>query len=304
MRPGPVTAWLLMSVCWLMHGGCGGDAPKQSVRAEVAAPAELAPKEPKGGDGRLQAPSCAPCTLLEQVDGALWRLGPFLADWEGETNLDAAIAVHEIREVVSSDALDRAWERVRAVADKDSDHPHRRVWAEMQVAPTNTWSMPEEGRPNLNKLMAEALWCDVHPIREETLAYLHTAMLDEGGYWSTHAAWSLAEARSRGCIDQARFALAAEPIRTDLLEHQPSSLSEPTLPELDLFAERTLGLLWLGYRGPEIERSVEVILEHQREDGAWGEPGAEDNPYYGYHAAFVAGWALAEWRRAYSSGEP
>lgn len=284
---------------------CRAPTPPTEPVEEVAkaAPAPK-PTFPRSPGELLIAPTCEACSLPEQVDRALWRLGPFLAEWEGETSVDAAMAVHAIREVVDSEALSRAWERVRTTADADADHPHRRVWATMEVGPTNAWSMPSDRRPNLNKLMSEALWCDVYPLREETLAYLHGGMLDDGGYWTTHAAWALAEARARDCIEQARFETAAALILADLLPHQPASLVDPTVPELDLFAERLLAMQWLGHQGPEVEASLQVLLEHQAADGGWGEPDPEDNPYYGYHAAFMAGWALSEWRKDYSSGAP
>ncbi|TNE87180.1 MAG: hypothetical protein EP330_19630 [Deltaproteobacteria bacterium] len=243
-----------------------------------------------------------PLSLEARVEAAMHRAAPFLADWPGELRFDAAIGLHEIREVASHPDLDRAWERARAVADHDADHLHRRFWADIEVPPTNTWVLPSEGRPKVNDVVAEALWCDRYPIREQTLAYLAGDMRDDGGYWSTHAAWSLALAHERGCLDDARFDELAAPIRADLLAHQPATLTDPSEADVDLFAERLSGLVWLGHAGPEIEESVEVLLAHQREDGGWGEPSEDVNPYFGYHAALVSSWALAEYRRAHSSG--
>lgn len=294
-----------MQTLWFMLSACSAPsepslAPPELVVEQVVEPTETVPSPEitPASVRTLVAHDCEPCDLPQRVDHALIKLAPFLADWPGDRRFDAAIAVHEIREVVDHPDLVRAWAINRPIADRDDDHPHRRLWVEFEPAePTNRWTMPTDRKPSVNNLISEAIWCDRFPIRPEVLQYYSTDMLDDGGYWSTHAGWALALVKERDCIDDERFAELSAPILADVLRHQPRVLAPETVADVDLFAERLNALIWLGHRGPEIDASVEQLLLLQLDDGSWGEPTEEQTPYYGYHAAFVSGWALTEWIR-------
>ena len=59
---------------------------------------------------------------------------------------------------------------------------------------------------NVNRVIAEALHCDVYGLRRETLTYVSGLMRDDGGYHTAHGVWALLEAGARGCVEPSELA--------------------------------------------------------------------------------------------------
>jgi hypothetical protein len=239
------------------------------------------------------APDAAPArpSARQVVERAAAWLAGFPED---ELRFDAAVGLAAIRRRIDSDALRAADARARAAADRDPDNPLRRAFDpgyRTAAASVAGWEAPGPGaeRANPNRVVAEALHCDEHGLRPETLAYATGAMRDKGGYHTTHALWALVIARDRGCIDAA----ALRPLVDELRAAQPAA-PEPAVLAVDLYAERLLMLLLAGEHDAETEAWARALADAQAPDGGFGEPGPDDPPYFRYHATMMAAWALAE----------
>jgi hypothetical protein len=238
------------------------------------------------------------CALLERVDPALDRGARFLAAFPEESlAFDAAIGLYEVRKRYDSAVLAEADARAQKIAARDRDHPMQRLWnPEMTVTATavHGWAVTDGARVNVNRVVAEALWCDRHGLRPETLAYIGGAMRDGGGYHTTHALWALAIARERGCIDARELRERAAPLVRELEQAQRA---EPTdTKEVDLFAERVLMVLLADAEAHTRTHAIARVLAMQQPDGSWGKDDRPAATYPRYHATLVAMWALAEWR--------
>lgn len=82
--------------------------------------------------------------------------------------------LHGIRTHTDSPALRTAWEHARAVADRDADHPLRRLWDPALTASpavTRGWAVPHAGapRPSTERLVIEAVHCDRNGLRHAAL---------------------------------------------------------------------------------------------------------------------------------------
>src|SRR5437879_1119772 len=127
------------------------------------------------------------------------RAAEWLAAFPAEgLRFDAAVGLSQLVKLRPDDlALRQAFERSRAVAERDADHPQLRFWkSEVRVAKSAVtgWS-GSDSKVNVNRAVNEALWCDVHGLRPETVKYITGPMRDSGGYRSTHALWALIIAR-------------------------------------------------------------------------------------------------------------
>lgn len=221
------------------------------------------------------------------------RAGRWMAQFPvDELRFDAAVGLSQVLKLTDSPELRAAYARARQVADRDTDHPHRRFFdAEARVtkAQVTKWSATD-AKVNVNRPVDEALWCDVHGLRPQTVTYASTAMRDGGGYRSTHALWVLLLARERGCLDEKAFAKASAAVRAELRKAQPEQPGEQAL-DVDLYAERLLFLLLAGERDATLEAWGERLARRQNADGSFGAPG--DFAYARYHATLAATWALA-----------
>lgn len=221
------------------------------------------------------------------------RAAEWLAKFPTEQlKFDAAIGTDELARLYPTPTTRRAFERARARADRDVDHPHRRLWAADAGTTKDavaSWSTTDP-KINVNRLIDEALWCDVHGLRAETVAYASDAMRDGGGYRSTHALWGLVIARDRKCLDAKTFEKASSAVRAELRKTQPADIG-PTTADIDLYAERLLMLLLAGERDKALETWAKKLVARQNTDGSWGSAG--DRPYLQFHATMIAAWALA-----------
>ncbi|MBL8953081.1 MAG: hypothetical protein JNK82_20050, partial [Myxococcaceae bacterium] len=178
------------------------------------------------------------------------RAAEWLAKFPTEQlKFDAAVGTGELARLRPSPASKLAYERARGVADKDTDHPQRRFWlTDYSVAKSavTKWQ-PTDPKVNLNRPIDEALWCDVHGLRPETVTYASGPMRDGGGYRSTHALWALIIARDRKCLEPKAFEKATADVRVELKKAQPVDIGPASL-DVDLYAERLLFLLLAGER--------------------------------------------------------
>lgn len=240
----------------------------------LAAPAQATPRQ----------------TAIERA--AAW-LAAFPPD---ELRFDAAVMLHGIRARVDSPALREAWEHARAAADRDHDHPLRRLWAPDLTTPasfTTGWPIPARGdaRAHTERLLVEAVHCDRNGLRPEAIRYACTAMRDEGGYYTTHALWGLVLARERGCGRPEKLRRCVVHLTAELRAAQPPALRPTRTLDVDLFAERSLMACLAGV--PQgVERDVDLLVAAQRPDGSWGVANPDEPPYHRYHATAIAAWAM------------
>ncbi len=217
---------------------------------------------------------------------------------EADLRFDAAIGLHYIRRVVDSATLREAWHKAKVVADRDDDHPMHRFWDPKHPARrerVHGWQAPKPGdsRANVNRVVVEALYCDVHGLRNETLEYLCGPMRDGGGYHTTHALWALLIARDRGCVEEDVFLDTTLAMQQELLDAQPHRLVPKKTLDIDLYAERTLMLALSGYGGDRADSFVQELIRCQSGDGGWGVVAENEPPYYRYHATMTSAWALS-----------
>jgi len=250
------------------------------------------------------AVQCAPagCTQREQLEMTLNRAAQWLAAFpESELRFDAAVGLNRIRQIVDSDALRRAFEQARVVADRDADHPQRRFWNPGFTVPaeqTSRWAVPTDGsRVNPNRVLDEALHCAHNGWRRETMQYACGAMRDAGGYQTVHALWAVDIASRNGCVAAADLTPCVAALQAELKQHQPSELQPKATLDIDLFAERLLFLMLTGEASPLVDHWAKTLLQLQATDGSWGVATDNEPPYYRYHATNAATWALAEWFR-------
>ncbi len=221
------------------------------------------------------------------------RAAEWLAQFPTEQlRFDAAIGTGELARLRPGPATQRAFDRARAVADRDDDHPQRRFWLPSHTvtkSSVTSWSA-SDAKVNINRVIDEALWCDVHGLRPQSVTYAGGAMRDGGGYRSTHALWGLVIARDKKCLDGKGFEKASAAVRAELRAAQPEAIGPATL-DVDLYAERLLFLLLAGERDAALKGWAQKLTARQNTDGSWGAPG--ERPYEQFHATMVAAWALA-----------
>lgn len=239
------------------------------------------------------------CVAADALDLVLNRAARWMAAYDGALRFDAAIGLSQTRRIVDSPDLERAWQAAVAIADVDTDHPHRRLWLPEFVSPiehTSAWEAPADGgRVNSNLVISEALHCKANGWRPQTMAYVCGAMRDSAGYQTTHALWALAIAGDAGCLDAGALP-CIEHVQDELARAQSETLQPQTTLDIDLYAERLLTLLLSGYDSPAVHGWARTLIGLQDGDGSWGVP-AEEDLYYRYHATNAATWALAEWLR-------
>jgi hypothetical protein len=228
---------------------------------------------------------------------AVERAAAWLAAFPPEhLRFDAAVMLHGIRTHVDSAVLREAWERARVVADRDDDHPLRRLWMPSLTTPpsfTSGWPIPDPGAPRANteRLLIEAAHCDRNGLRRAATRYACTAMRDEGGFYTTHALWGLVLARARGCERPEKLRRCIAHLGAELRVAQPRVLRPARTLDVDLFAERTLMSCLAGMpRG--VAHDLDLLLAAQRRDGSWGVADPDEAPYHRFHATAIATWAL------------
>src|SRR5690242_3009684 len=209
------------------------------------------------------------------VAPAIARAARWLAAFPAEDlRFDAAIMLSQTRLCVDGEALGRAFERARAVADRDEDNPQRRFWVPELAAPpehTSRWTLPSTpgARVNTNRVVAEALFCAENGWRPETAAYACGPMRDGGGYESTHALWALDLARRRGCLARPAFHACARDIAAELAAAQPERLAPAHSLDVDVWAERVMVLARAGWPRRRLDGWARALVDVQRPDGSW-----------------------------------
>ena len=234
----------------------------------------------------------------KQTREALAKASKWMAQFpSSELRFDAAIGLTAIRAHLADPQLDQALAHAREVANRDGDNPLRAMFDADGGRPANTadWEIPDAGRVNVNRVLAEAVNCAAQGIRPRVLDYVDGAMRDQGGFQTAHALWALCIARDRGCLTLAEFNRRAGPLVAELraaATGQPGTSSQ----DLDLYAERALMLELAGAHDDQVTGWLEALLKAQSKDGAWGastDAGTEPS-YYRFHATMTASWALAE----------
>ena len=244
-------------------------------------------------------------TLEARAAAAIEAAAVWMAAFpEASLRFDAALMLTQARAALAAHpgpargALDAPLAPALRKADRDADHPHRRLWVQempMTRDGVQSWTAPLAGqaRVNPNKPISEALFCDRFPIRAQTLDYIRGPMRDEGGFHTTHAAFALALLKARGCVEEAVFEPLAASLIDELARAQPPTLSPQDTRALDLYGERVLMRMLLGDR--EVEAQIEALLDAQSADGSWGVSEEGERAYWRYHATGIAVWALSVW---------
>lgn len=272
----------------LVVAACRGSKPAPGGPPPADAPVRLDARE---------ADATVAIDPLAAVDrAAVWMAG-FPPE---QLRFDAAIGLSALVRKADSEPARRALAAARAVADRDTDSPLRRAYDDTAPPPpAATWTAPGTGtggeQVNVNRVIAEALGCDAHPVRASTLAYIGGPMRDVGGYQTAHGLWALVIARDRGCLDAARFETLARPLIDELRAAQPSAPPR-AVGGTDLYAERLLMLVMAGEHDVTIDAWATALLHAQDDDGGFGQLAPGDADYFRFHATIAAAWALAEWR--------
>lgn len=253
-----------------------------------------------------QNTSKAPSAKAQQSpQAAVDRAGLWMSTFPQQSlRFDAAIGLHHVLQRYKSPALEKAYSHARQQANRDDDNPMRFFWLPTFVSPGRVlqgWSAPGTGerRVNVNRVVSEALHCQRHSVRQQTLDYITGPMRDLGGYHTTHGLWSLVLARQRGCLGPKEFKELATPLVEELYRHQPGQGPETTTEAVDLYAERFLMVAMAGREAPQLLRQEQLgqwakhLLRLQHGDGRWGYDG--NMSYRDYHATLLAAWALLEW---------
>lgn len=281
------------------------NAGSDTVRGLAAAMAASSPRFPvllSPADDMRRA--CATsCGVWDRLDLVMSRAASWLATFPTtDLGFDAAIMLSQIRDTVNSDALTLAFDRARAVADRDADHPQRAFWNSAATAPrehTAGWAIPSEPgkRVNVNYPLTEALYCRSNGWRAETTAYVCGPMRDDGGYQTTHALWALDLAFRRGCVTPAAFEACARILQAELAAAQASPFAPQATLDIDLYAERLLTVAMTGSADTAMNTWAATVMALQHSDGSWGIAKEGEAPFWQYHATAISTWALAEWYR-------
>ncbi|MBW2703524.1 MAG: hypothetical protein JRF33_22125 [Deltaproteobacteria bacterium] len=233
------------------------------------------------------------------VRAALARAATWMAVFPVEDlRFDAAIGTDALVKLGHKE-FEAAFQRARIVAERDDDNPMLRFLHAEFVAPVEAvrrWKAPGEGekRINTNRPLIEALHCDRHGLRPETLAYIAGPMRDDGGYQTSHAAWALRLAKDRACMDAERFEALVRDFTVEIHKAQSRPFAPKRHLDVDLYAERIWALELLGQAVEE--EWISVLLKQQRPDGSFGVMGETDErPYYRYHGTMASAWALGLW---------
>ncbi len=179
---------------------------------------------------------------------------------------------------------------ILSVHDPDAGHPLRRLIDPNHPIPegrSTSWTVPSDGRKvHVHRVLVEAVDCDRSGWRPQTETWVCGPMRDGGGYGSTHAAWALLLARSRGCTPAACLGAI-----TDELMAAAQGASPPaTTLDVDLQAERILFAALAGRSVPDAWR--QSVAKWQGDDGGIA-VSAADPLEHRIHATAVALWAEA-----------
>ncbi len=277
-------------------------SPEPSPPAALDLPASTAARDGVAEVVSIAVPIASlppdPAAIDRAIESALLFQLEYLVEPPEPPSNDAQVGARAIRALVDSPSSTQLVARVAVVLAAATD-PLQRLWdPALTLAPEHTaaWSLPESGRANPNRVLIEAAYCDDNGLRAETAAYLCGPMRDDGGYQSAHAAWALSIAVDRACtvpLPDCADALATELLSAAALDGAPT-----TTLDADLLAERLLFGLRVGGDRQGWIPHVRDLLSAQAPDGSFGVSVAGERPYYRYHAAMAAAWALATWRDA------
>jgi len=263
----------------------------------LAAPGAEDPTQVAAPGSRDRSRPVAPDVLAASVQRATRWMGTRPIS---ELRFDSAVMLSQIRRHLDAPGVDRELARARQVADRDHDHPHRVLWVPELIVPaevTTGWTVPAGPgrRAKPNDFLSEALHCARNGFRPETLTYLCGPVRDHGGYYTTHALWSVVLAREAGCISGVEVDRCVASMQEEILAAQPTALAPERALDTDLYAERLLTLVLSGYRGAEVGSFVRELLAQQRPDGSFAVPAGDEPASHAYHATGISAWALAAW---------
>jgi hypothetical protein len=235
------------------------------------------------------------CLAGDALDLVFNRAALWMAGYEYEVRFDAAVGLSQIRRTVTSPDFDRAWSAAVTVADRETDHPHRRFWMPEFRSPQEITSRWAAAEANFDQVLSEALHCRENGWRAETTAYVCGPIRDRGDYGSVRGLWALTVARENNCVDDSILPCARE-LQAEIAKAQPRALEPRKTLDIELYAERLRTLLLSGYGQALVHDWARSLIAFQISDGAWA-VGVDDDPYNRYRATSAATWALAEWLR-------
>jgi hypothetical protein len=290
----------LVALCFGVVQACSSEPPPSAIETALkqgaprAWPLPLSPLR-----AARQACRTDFCLAADALELVLNRAAQWLAAYDEELRFDAAVNLSQIRRIVGSPDLERAWTTAAAAANHDPEHPLRRFWLPDFRAPlehTARWPVPIGGeRVSSDRVLTEALHCKDNGWRSETTAYVCGPMRDGGGDQSVDALWALTLARERGCLDElVRGCL--QQIQEEIARVQPGVFEPRKTLDFEIYARRLLTLLLSGYDKPDVHTWARRLIELQGGGGNWA-VGIEEDRYDRYRATSAATWALAEWLR-------
>lgn len=140
------------------------------------------------------------------------------------------------------------------------------------------YRVPEEFREYLphhwDDVLLKAIYCDLQGY-DNTDFNLLTALPDgQGGYADTHIYLALLFLRANGCFDQSYVNQELDALAQNILV-----ALEEDREFSDLYGERIAFLYWGGYGSQVKGEWIDLILNHQKGDGGWGDKSDESNPH-------------------------
>ncbi len=218
--------------------------------------------------------------------------------------VDTAVALFEASRCDSLPGLTTAWERALKLANRDDDHPMHGLWdsaASFELSKVRQRApLPVAGDQRsifrgMDRVMAEAVACEARSLPAEVPAFIAEQLVDDGGYLTTHAIWTIQRLRVGSCIDEEQAARLLEPHQRRLLAAlaAPRDASSPvTTLEADLLAEQIAMARAVGVTRDELTAPYQRLLDAQRPDGGFGTSQPQQNSRLEVHATAVAIWAL------------
>ena len=219
--------------------------------------------------------------------------------------VDTAVAIFEAIQRDATPELNSTWQRTLRLARRDSDHPMHGLWSHdatinlekiRERAPLPAAGDPRSIYRGMDRVMAEAVVCEPGTLPSEVPTFLESQLVDEGGYLTTHAIWTVQRLQTRACLTEAQTSGLLGPHRQRLLAalsapHEPST--PLTTAEADLLAEQLAMACTIAVSSETIAGPFQRLLNAQRADGGFGTATPGQNPRLEVHATAVAIWALS-----------
>lgn len=142
-----------------------------------------------------------------------------------------------------------------------------------------------------NDALAQALYCDLYPVRQDFAKNTFDNIKNETGYDLTHKFWSAILFKNNGCfVDSYDLDEIISKAAEKIIEEQENSKEFG-----DLYVERTAFLISYGFKEKVKDDWIKNITKNQSASGSWSTPMSFNNHFENPHTTALAIWVLAEY---------